>query len=152
MDIVSKTVRSRMMSGIRGQDTKPELQVRRYLHANGFRFRLHDKRLPGHPDVVLPKYHVCIFVHGCFWHRHVSCRYATTPHTRADFWANKFADNVRRDQEVRDRLLEMGWRIIVVWECGLKSKVPEMLDWLPDFIVSGPAFIVWPKGVKLGEN
>ncbi|WP_159674106.1 very short patch repair endonuclease [Andreprevotia sp. IGB-42] len=144
MDIVGPKVRSRMMSNIRGQDTKPELQVRCFLHSKGFRFRLHDKRLPGRPDIVLPKYHVCILVHGCFWHRHNDCRYATVPHTRADFWNKKFDENVKRDRETTDQLLVMGWRIITIWECGLKSRSSESLEWLPKIVQSGPAYLAWP--------
>lgn len=144
MDIVDPAVRSRMMSKIRGRDTKPELMVRRYLHARGFRFRLYDKRLPGCPDIVLPRYNVCIFVHGCFWHHHKGCRYAKTPQSRPEFWNRKFEENTRRDHEIRDHLLAMGWRIIVIWECGLKLRSQEGLSWLPVVITTGSNFIVWP--------
>ena len=97
MDVVSSVKRSEMMSGIRGRNTRPELQVRAYLHARGLRFRLHRKDLPGRPDVVLPKYRVAVFVHGCFWHRHPGCKFTTEPATREDFWRQKFAANVSRD-------------------------------------------------------
>lgn len=117
VDIVDKAVRSRMMSGIRGKDTKPEMQVRRFLHAAGFRYRLHVKDLPGRPDIVLPKYRAVIQVHGCFWHRHPGCRLAATPASNVEMWAAKFARNVERDKEVECQLTEMGWRVLTVWEC-----------------------------------
>jgi len=114
-DVVSPEKRSRMMSGIRGKDTKPERLVRSYLHRAGLRFRLHA-RLPGRPDIVLPKHHAVVFVHGCFWHRH-GCRFTTTPATRTAFWNAKFADNVRRDARVQEQLAAAGWRVFVVWGC-----------------------------------
>ena len=120
-DIVDQQTRSRMMSGIRGKDTKPELALRRALHARGFRFRLHSKTVHGRPDLVLPKYRAVVFVHGCFWHRHEGCRYTTTPSTREEFWQGKFAANVARDATVRERLLEEGWRVATVWECALRK-------------------------------
>ena len=120
-DIVDIQTRSRMMAGIRGKDTKPELRLRRSLHAMGFRYRLHAKGLPGRPDLVLPKYRAVIFVHGCFWHRHPGCRFASTPSTRPEFWAAKFAANVARDEAVRSQLLQCGWRVATVWECALRS-------------------------------
>lgn len=129
MDIVSKEVRSRMMAGIRGSHTSPEIKVRRLLHRHGFRFRLHGKELPGKPDLVLPRYRVCIFVHGCFWHRHPGCRYATTPKTRADFWQHKFDQNMSRDTKVKNELLASGWRVIELWECGIRGPESGM-DWL----------------------
>ncbi|WP_258909116.1 very short patch repair endonuclease [Pseudomonas putida] len=129
MDIVSKEVRSRMMAGIRGSHTSPEIKVRRLLHRHGFRFRLHGKKLPGKPDLVLPRYRVCIFVHGCFWHRHPGCRYATTPKTRAEFWQHKFDQNMSRDNKVKNELLASGWRVIELWECGIRGPESE-LDWL----------------------
>jgi len=110
-----------MMSGIRGKDTKPELALRRALHARGFRFRLHSRHVQGRPDLVLPKYRAIIFVHGCFWHRHEGCRYATTPSTRQEFWQRKFVANVARDEAVRRKLLEDGWRVATVWECALRK-------------------------------
>lgn len=122
-DIVNKQVRSRMMAGIRGKDTQPELAIRRALHARGFRFRLHAKNIPGRPDLVLPKYRAVIFVHGCFWHRHEQCRFATTPATRADFWKTKFAANVARDRAAIAELNESGWRVAKIWECALRKTV-----------------------------
>lgn len=118
MDIVDRATRSRMMSGIQGKNTKPELVVRSYLHRAGLRFRLHAK-LPGKPDLVLPKYRTVVLVHGCFWHRHEDCRYATTPASNPEFWQEKFAANVRRDERVRQQLEELGWRVLVIWACQL---------------------------------
>ena len=122
-DIVNKQTRSRMMAGIRGKDTQPELAIRRALHAKGFRFRLHAKNLPGRPDLVLSKHRAVIFVHGCFWHRHGKCRFATTPATRADFWQTKFAANVTRDREAMAGLNQSGWRVATIWECSLRKSV-----------------------------
>lgn len=110
-----------MMASIRARDTKPELQVRRYLHSRGFRFRLVRKDLPGKPDLVLTRWQVAIFVHGCFWHGHVECRYATVPRTRTEFWAAKIAANATRDARAIDALIALGWRVIVVWECALRD-------------------------------
>jgi len=121
MDVVDATTRSRMMAGIRGKDTKPELMVRSFLHRAGLRFRLHAK-LPGKPDLVLPKYRTVVFVHGCFWHRHEGCRYATTPANNAAFWHEKFAANVRRDTKVKQQLEELGWRVLVIWSCELGER------------------------------
>jgi len=118
MDVVDRATRSRMMSGIRGKDTKPELAVRSFLHRAGMRFRLHAK-LPGKPDLVLPRYRTVVFVHGCFWHRHEGCRYATTPASNAGFWQEKFTGNVRRDERVKRQLEEEGWRVETVWACQL---------------------------------
>lgn len=120
-DIVDQQTRSRMMSGIRDKNTRPELAIRRALHARGFRFRLHARDVPGRPDVVLPKHRAVILVHGCFWHRHQGCRYATTPSTRPEFWQAKFEANVGRDEAVRSALLASGWRVAVVWECALRT-------------------------------
>lgn len=105
------------MSRIRSKDTSPELRVRSFLHREGFRFRLHLKNLPGRPDIVLPKYKTAIFVHGCYWHRHPSCKFSYSPKTRIDFWQEKFKQNVLRDQENEARLLESGWMVLTVWEC-----------------------------------
>lgn len=120
-DTVDKQTRSRMMAGIKGKNTKPELAIRRTLHAYGFRFRLHPKEIYGRPDLVLPKHHAVIFVHGCFWHRHEGCRHASTPATRSEFWQAKFARNVARDNMVRKKLLTAGWRLAIVWGCALQN-------------------------------
>ncbi|MCZ2157632.1 MAG: very short patch repair endonuclease [Bryobacterales bacterium] len=121
MDVVDRVTRSRMMSGIRGKDTKPERFVRSALHRAGLRFGLHAK-LPGKPDVVLPKYHAVVFVHGCFWHQHRGCRYATTPATNADFWKEKFAANKQRDAAVKRKLRRLGWKVSIVWSCQLNQR------------------------------
>lgn len=121
-DIVDKQTRSRIMAGIRGKDTKPELALRRSLHALGFRYRLHAAGFRGRPDLVLTKYRAAIFVHGCFWHRHPGCRYTTTPTTRPKFWAAKFEANIARDAAVRSELLEAGWRVGTVWACALRTE------------------------------
>jgi DNA mismatch endonuclease (patch repair protein) len=110
-----------MMSGIRGKNTKPELALRRALHARGFRFRLHSGKVHGRPDLVLPKHRAVVFVHGCFWHRHKGCRYATVPATRPEFWRAKFDANVARDRTVGTTLLDGGWRVATVWECALRK-------------------------------
>ena len=110
------------MSRIRSNDTTPELVVRSFLFRNGFRFRLHVRNLPGHPDIVLPKYRTVVEVRGCFWHRHPGCRQATTPSTNAEFWQEKFKRNVERDKRNEIQLNELGWRVIVVWECFVKQK------------------------------
>jgi len=111
--------RHRIMSAVRGKDSKAELQVRSFLHRSGFRYRLHAGDLPGRPDIVLPKWRTVIFVHGCFWHRHPGCPKATMPATRQAFWLEKFKRNIARDVAARDSLLASGWRVAIVWECAL---------------------------------
>lgn len=120
------------MSRIRGKNTKPEVKLRSLLHRAGFRFRIHDNKLPGKPDIVLPRYRSVIFVHGCFWHRHEGCRYCTTPVTRKDFWDKKFSDTKQRDRKNQQQLAEAGWNVIVVWECELKSDAEGVLSLLID--------------------
>lgn len=133
-DVVSPEVRSRMMSGIRGKNTKPELLLRRGLHALGFRFRLHDKKLPGSPDLVFPKYHAVLFVNGCFWHGHQGCRYFKVPSTRQEFWLAKIEANQARDERVHADLIESGWRVGTVWECATRKdairSVEAVAGWL----------------------
>jgi len=114
--------RSRNMSAIKSKNTKPEIAVRKLLHSMGFRFRLYRKDLPGSPDIVLPKYKTVIFVHGCFWHRHENCKYASTPKTRQEFWEAKFRENINRDKLNQENLSSKGWKIIVVWECEINDK------------------------------
>ncbi|MBK8686909.1 MAG: DNA mismatch endonuclease Vsr [Betaproteobacteria bacterium] len=121
-DIVSPSVRSRMMQGIRGRDTTPECALRSLLFRSGFRFRLHRRDLPGRPDIVLPKHQAAIFVHGCFWHRHSGCSRATTPSTNYEFWQVKFSANIARDERNLAALRQLGWRIAVVWECALRGQ------------------------------
>lgn len=124
--------RSRNMAAIRSRDTRPELFIRRGLHARGFRFRIASSSVPGHPDLYLARYQAALFVHGCFWHRHSGCRYAAVPATRAAFWTAKFAANVRRDAQVALALQERGLRRLVIWECAIraacgKDGCPEVL-------------------------
>ncbi|MFA0962785.1 very short patch repair endonuclease [Roseivirga sp. BDSF3-8] len=121
-DVHSKETRSYNMSRIRGKDTKPEMVVRKYLHSQGFRYRLHDKKLPGKPDLVLPKYKTVIFVHGCFWHGHEGCKYHKLPKTRTEWWREKLQGNISRDERAYDQLKENRWQVLVIWECELKSK------------------------------
>lgn len=148
-DVVDAAIRSRMMSGIRGKDTRPEMRVRRFLHGQGFRYRLNARRLPGRPDIVLPKFGVCIFVHGCFWHRHRGCKLTATPSTRPAFWQKKFSENVARDKRARKQLIEDGWRVIEIWECGLREHGEAGIVWLPKSIrAKRPSLIVWPQKDK----
>jgi DNA mismatch endonuclease, patch repair protein len=123
------------MAAIGPADTRPEVLVRSYLHRAGLRFRLHVKGLAGRPDVVIPKHRAVVFVHGCFWHRHQGCRFATTPSTRFDFWQSKFAQNVSRDDRVAGALRAIGWRVFTVWECEAGNA--EVLDRLYFSIVAG---------------
>ena len=127
VDIVTAEVRSRMMSRIRGSNTKPELLLRKGLHALGFRFRLHDRSLPGKPDIVLPRYKAVIFAHGCFWHGH-DCHLFKLPSTRAEFWQEKIARNRAVDERTDAALSEAGWRQAIVWECALKGKTRLPLE------------------------
>lgn len=123
-----------MMANIRSKDTKPELLLRKAMHALGYRFRLHDRRLPGTPDLVFPRYRAAVFVHGCFWHRHEGCRFATMPATRPDFWKEKFDANVTRDLRHEKDLRAENWRVAVIWECDIKRSAQdaarELSDWL----------------------
>mgnify|MGYP002672744445 FL=1 len=127
-DKLTPEKRSWNMSRIKGKDTKIEVEVRKYLFSKGYRFRKNDKRYPGKPDIVLPKYHVAIFVHGCFWHRHEGCKDATTPKTRTEFWLEKFDKNVKNDRIKQEKLRELGWKVIVIWECELKRSFQETMD------------------------
>ena len=113
--------RSRNMSAIKSKNTKPEIKVRKVLHSMGYRFRLHSKDLPGSPDIVLPKYKTVIFVHGCFWHRHENCKYASNPKTRKEFWNKKFTENKKRDSEIQEKIKILDWRSVVIWECETKN-------------------------------
>jgi DNA mismatch endonuclease (patch repair protein) len=122
VDVVSPHVRSRMMSGIQGKNTKPELVVRKLLFATGYRFRLHRKDLPDAPDIVMPGPRVAIFVHGCFWHLHRGCHFAKIPATRPEFWKAKLEANVARDNLAVAKLREQGWRVLSVWECATRDQ------------------------------
>ena len=119
--LTPQQVRSRTMSRIKGKNTKPEIAVRSMLHRAGYRFRLHGRKLPGSPDIVLARHKTVVFVHGCFWHRHEGCKYTTTPKTRTEFWSDKFRKNVERDARQQRELREMGWRVLIVWECELRD-------------------------------
>lgn len=138
-DVVDKVTRSRMMSGIRGKNTRPELLIRKSLHAMGYRYRLHDKRLPGKPDLVFPGRKAVIFVHGCFWHGH-NCKLFKWPSSNVDFWKKKILRNREVDHQAEEMLVSDGWRILVVWECALKGPGKMLLeevadriaDWLDD--------------------
>ncbi len=137
-DIVSKEVRSRMMSGIKGKNTKPEITIRHKLFALGFRYRLHVRNLPGKPDLVFPKYKAVIFVNGCFWHGH-DCHLFKWPTTNTDFWKDKIRKNIRNDSINTEQLLALGWRVFMVWECSIKNRfrfVDETISDIARWLVS----------------
>jgi len=140
-DIVSPAVRSRMMASIRSRDTKPEMTVRRHLHGLGFRYRLSPRELPGRPDLVLPRYKATIFVHGCFWHGHSSCKLAKLPSTNVEFWTEKISANRKRDAAMVAKLRALGWRVAVIWECALRSNPDDTLRQVSEFIASDKAMI-----------
>lgn len=128
-DVHTPEQRSFNMSRIRSKDTKPEMLVRKFLFSRGFRYRLHKKKLPGKPDIVLSKYKTVIFIHGCFWHGHEGCRYFVIPKTRTDWWMTKISQNQQRDKLNMQKLEEMGWRVVEVFECGLKpEKIQDKLN------------------------
>jgi len=133
VDTLSKEERSKNMSLIKGKDTKPELVVRSYLHKQGLRYSLHRKDLPGKPDIVLNKYRAVVFVNGCYWHRHEGCKYSYSPKSNRRFWADKFAQNVKRDQRNHVKLKKLGWRVFVIWECEV--HISENLSCLYSLIV-----------------
>lgn len=124
-DIHSKEIRSYNMSRIGGKNTKPELLVRKYLFSQGFRFRIHSKHLPGKPDIVLPKYKTVVFIHGCFWHSHMGCKYSSVPKTNVDFWITKLKSNRDNDSRIREALKNTNWNIIEIWGCELKKATIE---------------------------
>ena len=121
-DIVDEATRSRMMAAVGSRDTAPELALRRAVHARGLRYRLHDRTLPGSPDLVFRRFGAVCFVHGCFWHRHPGCLHATTPASREQLWQAKFHANVERDRRDQHDLLESGWRVAIIWECALRRQ------------------------------
>ena len=128
-DVHTKEIRSYNMSMIKGKNTKPEMLVRKFLHTNGYRYKLHDKSLPGKPDIVLPKYKTVIFVHGCYWHGHKNCKYFVVPKTRTEWWLNKINGNIANDEKAAKALKKEGWKIITIWECNLKpAKVAKTLN------------------------
>ncbi|WP_298847699.1 very short patch repair endonuclease [uncultured Salinicola sp.] len=140
------------MRTIKGQNTHPEIVLRKYLHARGYRFRLHRKGLSGSPDIVLPRHNLVIFVHGCFWHRHANCFYTTMPKTRPSFWQAKFEGNTRRDRTAYGALNQAGWRILVVWECGIKHWREQMCD-IPELIQTTDQYHEWPaKPPRMGRK
>ena len=138
-DHLSVEKRSWNMSRIRGKDTSIEKIVRSYLFRCGFRFRKNDVRLPGKPDVVLPKYQTVIFIHGCFWHRHSGCKYATTPSSNVDFWKDKFRRNVENDNKHQTELESLGWRVLIIWECDIKKRFDETMQSLVNDIIGKPS-------------
>lgn len=133
VDTLSPRQRSERMSLVRGRDTQPELKVRKALHARGYRYRLHSKRLPGRPDIVFVSKRKVVFVHGCFWHRHEKCRLARMPKSREEFWRTKLEANRRRDSIKNMQLSELGWDVMVVWECELRD-MDEVIAKLEDFL------------------
>lgn len=152
-DVVNAATRSRMMAGIRGKDTRPEMILRRGLHALGFRFRLHDRRLPGSPDLVFPGRRAAVFVHGCFWHGH-DCHLFRLPATRQEFWRAKIEGNAARDKAAEAALLADGWRVLTIWECALKGRerlpVETVLDRAAEWLVNGPARAIIAGGANGG--
>jgi DNA mismatch endonuclease (patch repair protein) len=129
VDVHSKAVRSYNMSRIKGKDTKPEILVRKFLFFKGLRYRLHQKNLPGKPDIVIPQHKVIVFIHGCFWHGHKGCKYFVPPKTRTEWWVNKINETTKKDAENILKLKKLGWKIIIVWECSLKSdKIKKVLE------------------------
>jgi DNA mismatch endonuclease (patch repair protein) len=146
MDIVSPKTRSRMMSGIRGRNTQPELYVRSLLHHSGFRFRLHRRDLQGCPDIVMPKYKAIIFIHGCFWHLHQGCKYVKMPSSSIKFWTEKLNGNRQRDLQNIDHLLSTGWRVLIVWECTIRANHgSELAEEIALWIHSSEKFAELPK-------
>ena len=126
MDKVTQEVRSRMMSGIKGKNTIPEMEIRQALHKLGFRYQLHRRDLPGTPDMVFPKYKTVLFVNGCFWHRH-GCKFTTVPKSNSDFWLRKFSQNIERDQRSLAALHYLGWSAIILWECEIKADMESCI-------------------------
>lgn len=153
-DIVTPEKRSQMMAGIQGKNTTPELVIRKSLFARGWRYRLHDKRLPGKPDLVFPRLKAVVFVDGCFWHGH-DCHLFKMPSSRVDFWAGKIERNRQRDAEVRNRLDELGWRHLTVWECALKGRtrlpITEVIDKVAEWLDSGTT-TVEIRGMRDGDQ
>ena len=146
-DIISLERRSRNMSAIHSKDTKPEIYLRKLLFSQGYRYRIAEKSIPGHPDIFLRKYNTAIFVHGCFWHRHQGCKYAYTPKSRVEFWQKKFDDNVRRDTVVRNELQATKTKSLVVWECTIKQMMKkadaerQILQYCIEFLRSEDIFL-----------
>ncbi|MCH5511829.1 DNA mismatch endonuclease Vsr [Pseudomonas syringae] len=144
IDVVDSATRSRMMAGIQGKNTSPELLIRKALHARGFRFRIHAKHLPGKPDLILPKYKAVIFIHGCFWHGH-DCRFFKVPKTRTEFWLEKIGKNKTRDSTQIASLQFLGWRVLVIWECAVRCMKKQhstlLVDLVSNWVVSGSEYL-----------
>lgn len=139
MDNKSAEQRRENMSHIRSTNTKPEEIVRKYLFSKGFRYRKNDKRYPGKPDIVLPKYRTLVYINGCFWHQHVGCKYAAIPKSNQEYWLPKLVRNTERDEKVHQEAIEAGWRVIIVWECSIKGKSRnQALESLTEYILSEP--------------
>lgn len=152
-DVFSPEKRSAVMSAIKGVDTRPEILVRKLLFASGFRFRLHSKKLPGKPDVVLSKWRAVVFVHGCFWHQHRGCRRAVMPSSRSEYWLPKLRRNVERDAEEIASLRSAGWRVCIVWECACgRRSLEELQRRLADFIRKGGAYEEIGRDWSCGGN
>ncbi|NCO02573.1 MAG: DNA mismatch endonuclease Vsr [Alphaproteobacteria bacterium] len=138
-DVVSKSKRSQMMSGIKGKNTKPEISLRKELFSRGFRYRTHGRILPGKPDLVFKKYNALVFVNGCFWHGHENCKLFRMPKSRIDFWEEKIGVNIDRDKRNIIELLDFGWRVLIVWECSIKGKsvrLPATADLVQEWLLS----------------
>ena len=146
-DTISPEQRSKNMSAIRSKDTKPEIYLRKLLFAEGYRYRISEKSVAGHPDIFLRKYNAAVFINGCFWHRHQGCKYAYTPKSRVEFWENKFANNLKRDEKVKIELSQNGNRQLIVWECTIKKMQKssqlkdEVVRMIKEFLLSDQAFL-----------
>lgn len=150
-DVVGKEKRSQMMRGIRGKNTTPEIRVRKALHALGFRYRLYQGDLAGKPDLVFAKHNAVLFVHGCYWHRHHNCKLASTPSSNTQFWQEKFAGNIKRDQQNIRTLRDAGWCVGIVWECALRSKdISQAMQTVAKWLRSDIPDFEYPK--PLGRN
>lgn len=151
-DIYSKEKRSYLMSLIRSQNTKPEIMVRKYLFNKGFRFRVNVKKLPGTPDIVLPKYRTVIFIHGCFWHGHGNCKLAKQPRHNKEYWIPKLENNKMRDQENRVQLETLGWKVLVIWECEIKkNKIQEIMEKIKEVLYASHSYERRPLHIKIYE-
>jgi DNA mismatch endonuclease (patch repair protein) len=137
VDVVDPATRSRMMARIRARDTRPELALRKHLYRAGLRYRVHAADVPGRPDIAFPAKRAAIFVHGCFWHRHEGCHWCSTPASNTDFWSEKFDRNRARDAAVVEQLHTRGWRIAIVWECGLNRQLEALGDRIADWVRRG---------------
>ncbi|MDW9481251.1 DNA mismatch endonuclease Vsr [Sinorhizobium meliloti] len=151
-DTVTPEVRSRMMAAVRSRNTVPEMAIRKSLHASGFRYRIHKKIGKSRPDILLPKYSAAIFVHGCFWHGHVGCRYSRMPKSNVEFWTSKIERNAARDTRNEDEITQLGWRIAVVWECAVRDLgALEVCEKLADWLRQGGATLEIESDVVAGE-